>query len=126
MNSEDLKVVTEQVVNDYRRRYLEARRQLARAEGMFEAEHGRKHPGSPLLVGNNQSLADIVRIFIQDAGQPLTYKQIKGKFMVNEVEFDEGKLKKALRQAIKGPALRRVNSDDLGKEIEDEDLFDAS
>jgi hypothetical protein len=45
---------------------------------------------------------------------------------LNEVQFEEGKLKKALRQAIKGPALRRVNSDDLGKEIEDEDVFEAT
>lgn len=116
-------VLSIRALNEYRRAYAEARLKLLRAEEMYAAENGGKwHPGSPLAL--NLSLADVAREFIVLAERPLTYLQIRSEFQMNFVPFTEGKLKKALRQAIKGPALQRLNTSDLSKKIDEDDLFD--
>lgn len=109
-------------LNALRRDYLEAKRKLLAAETMYEASTGKKHPGSPLVHG---SLADIARDFILDLGHPLTYIQIRSLFQLNYVPFTESALKKALKQASKGPAMVRLNTDDVEKSVEAHDEFDA-
>jgi hypothetical protein len=117
------KVLSVEALNSYRKAYAAARIKLLRAEELFASENGGKwHPGSPLAL--NLSLADVAREFIVVAERPLTYIQIRSEFEKNYVPFTEGKLKKALRQAIKGPAMRRLNTRDLLKKIEDDDVFD--
>lgn len=122
MDSKASPPITVEELSQFRRRFLDAKRQLAAAEDLYAAAFGRRHPGSPLVT--NTSLADIAVEFIKDAGHGLTYLQIKSLFTLNYVEFDDGRLKKALRHAIRGPALKRTTATDPSGEVSDEDVFD--
>lgn len=121
MDHKEQPQITIEELNQFRRRFLDAKRQLAAAEALFFASYGRKHPGSPLVT--NTSLADIAIEFIRDKGYGLTYKELRAMFTLNYIEFDEGKLKKALRHAIRGPALQRTHCADPDK-VSDDDVFD--
>jgi hypothetical protein len=123
-NPESQNAITPEVIAKFRNDYLDAKRRLQSIEDDYAAAHnGRRYPGSPLVT--NTSLADVARDFILQEGHDLTFLQIKSMFVRYRVQFDEGNLKKALKQAIKGPALKRTNSRDPFKKIEDEDVFDV-